>query len=242
MNLEFIRSGYPSVIFRKKDRIRYYEALAVSDAGGDLGEIGQLTADRCADALGALERATRAQQGYNEVRLRLRDAQRRQVGIWNDVVRLLFSLTEDALQQAFGDVGTVEATWYEAELRIEDYLALLSSDSSGNSWLFRFRVKVPALGDVSYLAWTGFRSDGVRAWQGIGPGPSIFWSVRDTSGTRPWVRSDDAAPGGAELTLRIPDVDRWIVRSRDGQVIRRQPSELAAQIVRDVEAALSPPI
>ncbi len=147
MNLEFIRSGYPSVIFRKKDRIRYYEALAVSDAGGDLGEIGQLTADRCADALGALERATRAQQGYNEVRLRLRDAQRRQVGIWNDAVRLLFSLTEDALQQAFGDVGTVEATWYEAELRIEDYLALLSSDSSGNSWLFRFRVKVPALGD-----------------------------------------------------------------------------------------------
>ncbi len=242
MNLEFIRSGYPSVIFRKKDRIRYYEALAVSDAGGDLGEIGQLTADRCADALGALERAARAQQGYDEVRLRLRDAQKRQVGIWNDAVRLLFSLTEDALQQAFGDVGTVESTWYEAELRMEDYLALLNSDSSGNSWLFRFRVKVPALGDVSYLAWTGFRSDGVRAWQGIGPGPSIFWSVRDTSGTRPWVRSDDAAPGGAELTLKIPDVDRWIVRSRDGQVIRRQPSELAAQIVRDVETALSPPI
>lgn len=241
MNLEFIRAGFPSVILRRKDRIRYYEALAESDAGGDLGAIGQLIVDRCTDALGALERAARAQQGYSEVQIRLRQSQLRQVGIWNDAVRLLFSLTEDALQQAFGGVGLVESTWYEAELRLEDYLALLRSDSSGNSWTFRFRVAVPALGEVSYLVWTGFRSDRVRAWQGIGPGPSVFWSIRGTSGGHPWTRCSDAsAPGGAEFTLKVPDVDRWIVRGAGNEVARYQPSELAGRIVRDVERALSP--
>ncbi|WP_179224291.1 Fic family protein [Geodermatophilus pulveris] len=238
LNLEFIRSGYPSVILRKKDRVRYYEALAESDRGGDLGPIGQLVADRCADALGALERAARAQQGYNEVQVRLREAQKRQVGIWNDAVRLLFSLTEDALQQAFGAVGQVRTTWYDAELSLEDYLALLSSDPSGNSWIFRFDVSVPAVGETSYLAWAGFRSDRVRAWSNIGAGPSIFWSVRDATGSKPWVRRDELAPGGAELTLKVPDVDRWIVREASGEIGRRQPSELARSIVRGVEGAL----
>lgn len=238
MNLEFIRSGYPSVILRKKDRVRYYEALAESDRGGDLGPIGQLVADRCMDALRALERAARAQQGYDEVQVRLREAQKRQVGIWNDAVRLLFSLTEDALQQAFGAVGHAEITWYGAELSLEDYLALLSSDPSGNSWIFRLHVAVPAVGAASFLAWAGFRSDRLRAWNNIGAGPSIFWSVRDTVGSKPWVRRDELAPGGAELTLKVPDVDRWIVREASGAIGRHQPSELARRIVRGVEAAL----
>ncbi len=239
MNLEFIRNGYPSVILRKKDRLRYYEALALSDAGGDLGEIGQLVADRTMHALAALERAARAQQGYDVVQVQLRQAQQRRVDIWNDAVRLLFSLTTDALQQAFHQVGTVDSTWYEAELRLEDYLALMSDDSAGNSWIFRFRVNVPALGELSYLAWTGFRSSQIKHWDDIGPGPSIYWSVRDETGARPWARRDSEAPGGAELTLRVPDVDRWIVRSADGDVARVQPSRLAADIVADVVAALS---
>lgn len=238
MNLEFIRSGYPSVILRKKDRVRYYEALAESDRGGDLGPIGQLIADRCTDALGALERAARAQQGYNEVQIRLREAQKRQVNIWNDAVRLLFSLTEDALQQAFGSVGQVRTTWYDAELSLEDYLALLSSDPSGNSWIFRIDVTVPAVGEISYLAWAGFRSDRVRGWKDIGAGPSIFWSIKNNRSSKPWIRQDDSAPGGAELTLKVPDVDKWIVRDSNGDIGRRQPSELARSIVQGVEYGL----
>ncbi len=239
MNLEFIRSGYPSVILRKRDRLRYYEALADSDAGGDLGAIGDLIVERCGHALAALERAARSAQGYSEVQLRLRQAQTRQMGIWNDAVRLLFSLVEDALQQAFGGIGTVQSKWYEAELQLDDYLALLNEDPSGNSWVFRFEVAVPALGRVSYLSWVGFRSPRMRTWQGIGSGPSLFWAVRDPSGVKPWVQCEDVAPGGAELTLRVPDVDKWVVRHCNGDILRHQPSQLARQVVHDVEIALA---
>ena len=51
MNLELIRAGLPSVIIRRKDRLRYYEALADSDAGGDLGLVAELVLARAADAV-----------------------------------------------------------------------------------------------------------------------------------------------------------------------------------------------
>lgn len=240
MNLELIRSGYPSIILRKKDRVRYYEALAESDSGGDLAAIGDLISERGKHAVRGLAAAARSEQGYDEVRTRLRQSQARQVGIWNDAVRLLFSLTEDALQRTFGDMGTAKSRWYDSDLRLEDYLALVNNDSSGNSWVFGFDVSIPAVGGVSYLAWTGFRSDRLRRVGSIGPGASLFWSVHDESGRHYWVRRDEAAPGGSELTLEVPDVDRWIVRHRDGKVDKHTPSALAGLIVQDVGKRLVP--
>ena len=60
MNLELIRAGLPSIIIHRKDRLRYYDALAESDLGGGLGPIFDLILDRTEDALRDLERrATR---------------------------------------------------------------------------------------------------------------------------------------------------------------------------------------
>ena len=63
MNLELIRAGLPSVIIRRKDRGRYYEALAESDLGGDLAPISELILARAEDALRDLERAAKRHQG-----------------------------------------------------------------------------------------------------------------------------------------------------------------------------------
>ena len=60
LNLELIRAGLPSVIIRRKDRLRYYEALAESDTGGDLGPISELILARAEDALRDLERTAAA--------------------------------------------------------------------------------------------------------------------------------------------------------------------------------------
>ena len=227
---EQIAESLPSVILRRKDRLRYYEALAESDLGGDLGPISELILARAEDALRELERKATAHEGYDRAQAQLRRAQERQVAIWNDAVQLLFSLVDDALDAAIGDVGQVSTRWYEDELLVEDYAALSRGDPAGNSWLYRINVEVPALRNRRLLAWTGYRSYGVQGWQGIGAGPSIFWSVPDRSGYRHWIRDDSRSPGVAELTLQLPNVDTWIARLPDGGITRLLPSEVAQRI------------
>ena len=238
MNLELIRAGLPSVIIRRKDRLRYYEALAESDQGGDLGLIAELILTRATDALRDLERTAKAHQGYDLVQARLRKAQERQVAIWNDAVRLLFSLVGDALDEAFGRVGDASTRWYDDELSADDYAALSTGDSAANSWLFRIDADLPGVGDCRRLAWTGYRSPEMREWKGIGAGPSIFWSIPDPSGYRKWVRDDSQSPGVAELTLELPNVDRWIARLSDGhsnlEIRQLPPSDVARRVAEAV--------
>ena len=239
MNLELIRAGLPSIIIRRKDRLRYYEALAESDLGGDLGPISELILARAEDALRDLERKATAHEGYDRARAELRRAQKRQVAIWNDAVQLLFSLVDDALDAAVGDVGSVSTRWYEDELLVEDYAALARGDPAGNSWLYRINVEIPALSDRRLLAWTGYRSYEVQDWQAIGAGPSIFWSVPDPSGYRYWIRDDSQSPGVAELTLHLPNVDTWIVRLPEGGIARLPPSEVAQEIAYAVVKSMT---
>ncbi len=239
MNLELIRAGLPPAIIRRKDRSRYYEALAESDRGGDLGLVADLIPARAEDALRDLERAATSQQGYDRVQAELRKAQKRRVAIWNDAVRLLFTLVDEALKSALGDTGRVLTHWYDDELLLDDYVALSQNDSAGNSWLFRLEADVPGLGTRRYLAWTGYRSDEMQQWRGIGHGPSIFWSIRDESGYRKWVRDDSKSPGVAEFTLELPNVDRWIARLPGGAITRLPPSEIARRVATAVVESIT---
>ena len=239
MNLELVRGGFPSVIIRRKDRLRYYEALAESDLGGNLELIAELILLRAEDALRDLERAATARQGYDKVHTKLLKAQERQAAIWNDAVRLLFSLVEDALNSSVGDRGSVSARWYDAELSVDDYAALSQSDPGANSWLFRIDADVPGLPRRRFLAWTGFRSYEVRNARGIEGGPSIFWSMPDPAGNRMWLRDDTHSPGVAELTLGLPNVDRWIARLPDGRIEALWPSAAAQRIATAVVESIT---
>ena len=239
MNLELIKAGLPSVIIRRKDRLRYYDALAESDLGGDLEPISELILARAEDALRDLERAAKRHQGYNLAQTKLRKAQERRAAIWNDSVRLLFSLVSDALDSVVGDMGHVSTRWYDAELSVEDYAVLSQRDSAGNSWLFRIDAEVPGLGENRLLAWTGYRSYEMEAWDGIGSGPSIFWSIPDPSGYRKWIQDDSQSPGVAEITLHLPSVDTWIARLPDGGIRRYAPSEVARRVAEAVVDSLA---
>ena len=234
MNLELIRAGFPSIIIRRTDRPRYYEALAESDLGGDLGPISELILSRAEDALRDLIRNATRHEGFDIVQAKLRKAQQRQVAIWNDAVRLLLSLVEDALNAAFGEVGHLSTRRYHDELLLDDYVALAKADPAGNSWLYRIDAQVPGLGDQRWLAWTGYRSHQMKDWQDIGPGPSIFWSVPDPTGYRKWILAYSDSPGVEELTLRLPDVDQWIARLPDGRIRRLSPSEISQRIAHAV--------
>lgn len=234
MNLELIRAGLPSIIIRRKDRGRYYEALAESDLGGDLGLISELILARTEDALRDLERRATKIEGWDLARAKLRKAQEGQVAIWNNAVRLLFSLVEDTLGAALDESSEVSTRWYHDELLLEDYAALENDDPAGNSWLYRIDVKVPLLGARRWLAWTGYRSHEMKNELGIGAGPSIFWSIPDPSGFRQWTLAYSESPGVEEFTLQLPNVDRWIGRLTDGRIERIVPSEMARKIAQAV--------
>ena len=239
MNLELIRAGLPSIIIRRTDRPRYHEALAESDLGGDLGPISELILARAKDALSALIRSATTHEGFDLAREKLRRAQERQVAIWNDAVRLLLTLLDGTLDAVFGEIGKVSTRRYEDELRLEEYETLLSGTPVSRSWLFRMDVDVPILGHRRWLAWTGYRSHEMNRWQGIGAGPSIFWSVPDPTGYRPWILAGSESPGVEEFTLRLPDVDRWIARLPDGRIQQFRPSEIAERIAHAAAGSMT---
>ncbi len=238
MNLELIRAGLPSVIIRRKDRLRYYDALAESDLGGDLEPLSELILARAEDALRDLERSAKRHEGYDAAREMLFKAQARRVAIWNDAVSLLFSLVTDAIEALVGDIGEVTTRWYDAELSVGDYAALCEGDSAGNAWLFRIDVNVPGLDHNRYLAWTGFRSVEMRQWLDTGSGPAVFWSIPDILGVRKWRRGYSESPGVEELTLELPDVDKWIVRLPNGDAVRLAPSEVAQKVAASIAQSL----
>lgn len=136
-------------------------------------------------------------------------------------------------------MGSVETHWYDDELLLDDYVSLAKGDSAGNSWLFRVEVDVPGVGSRRYLAWTGYRSYELQNCDELRPGPAIFWSVPDSSGYRKWKSDDAAVPGIAELTLRLPDVDRWIVRLPDGGISQIRPSAVARRIAEAIIGSLT---
>ncbi len=226
LNLELIRAGYPSIIIRRKDRGRYLDALARSDEAGDLRAISELILTRTEHALGDLERTALREEGRDPAQAKLQRAYERQAGIWNDATRLLFSLLEDRLQEDFPDAARTR--WYSGELSARDYIALSERDSSGNSWLFELEISPPGLPGARFLAWTGYRSRETQ--NSLGPGPAIFWSAPDPSGWEQWARLNEAAPGPAELTLRLPDADAWMGRDANGRIRPWKPSELARRI------------
>ena len=241
MNLELIRGGLPSVIIRRKDRQRYYEALAESDLGGDMQAISDLVLLRAEHALSHLERTARAQQGYDQERAAILRVAERHTGIWNSASKLLVALTLDNLQEGLGDLGEVSLKWYTEELDVSDYRALCGGKSEGNSWLARFRVDVPGVACLEYLMRVGFRSWSLASWRNIGAGPAIKWSVPDPSGDQRWMQAGQEAPGFEELTLELPNADRWIARSTLGDVLRVRPSELAQKIGKSILGAVSSP-
>ena len=238
MNLELIRGGLPIVIIRKRERERYYEALGESDAGANLGQIAELIVARAGHALDRLERTATAARGCDRARVELERKLKRRAAIWSEAVRLLVSLIDDALAVRLAGLGEADVKWYTEELDLEDYQHLCQDNKSGNTWVARIEVRVPGVGETRYLAWTGYRSQPLEGWKDLGKGPAIRWSVHRPEGYPRWQNAEVESPGFCELTVRVPDVDRWIVRTLDGAVRSVEPSYAAGHIADAIIAGV----
>lgn len=238
LNLELIRSGFPRIIIRRKDRERYLDALHHAD-DGDLGHLLDLVLTRTNDALLDLERVAKRIDNYDPIDVELRKARERHAAIFNDAVGLLVNMLEDTTVRLMGSDVSVLIKRYEG-LEADDLRSLLKEDSTGNRWSWQIDCAAPGLARVSFLAWVGFRSDSMCAAlpNEHKRGPSIFWSVPNPQGAYPpWVIAGRNSPGVEEMTVLLPDADHWFIRN--GQSINRvRPSTLADRLANGLRDRL----
>ncbi len=229
--LEFVRGGYPPLIIRRKDRARYYEALAASDEG-DLAPFLELILARGADALRDLERTAVAAEGYSVAVAALRQKQAGKLAVWNKAAELLVASLASAATGMAAQGVRIEVRPYDLALELDEYLQLCEGQAITDAWAFLLVAQAAGCTPVERLAWIGFRSDEML-W-GLGKsevrGPTLFWSVATESYPK-WRRANTSeGPGGEEITYAN---DGWTVRS--GQRLSTYGTEaLVERIVNDL--------
>ena len=237
--LELVRGGYPPLIVRKtRDRGRYVEALAHSDAAGDLGPLLDLFIERATDATRDLERAATRQQGFDPVAARLRVVQEQRLKVFLTSVHLLAEMIQlelDNLLQRLG--GRSHITVYADALDVDDYVMLCSRNPAGNRWAFRLQLEGPALKPLRRLAWIGYRSKRMdsRAPGDRLRGPSVFWSVPNPAQYPAWLPADEQSPSFSELATFA---DRGDVLLGEGVSDRRIRELRPSEVAHDIAAAL----
>ena len=230
-NLELIRAGYPPIIIKKNERMRYIEALAEFDEGGDIRAFMELVFERIDGALIALERSANRNQGFDPFTAKVRQLQQRQLGIWETGVKLLASLIAHHLSQRLEAAGGVASVrHYDAALDLDDYQDVCNGKSVSRSWAFSIRMDIPGMPRLEKLAYIGHRSNGMyHAMQDVG-GPSLYWATRNPDNFPKWLSDSGATPLALELSSKAGHADQWKVRLPQEKYRDMSTSELAEQI------------
>ncbi len=230
-NLELIRSGYPPIIIKKKERDRYIECLAESDDGGDIRSFAELVFDRIEGALVGLELSAKRKQGFNPLVEKIRIRQEKQLRIWETSVTLLGSIVEHNISGALEPVGGRCSTHIFSEpLDLQDYIEVCAGHPVPRSWAFTLSIEVPGLPRLEKLAYIGHRSN--RMYQHLGQqgGPSLYWSSKNPSGFPKWVSDGANSPYAMEITAQVGNGDQWFARTGADAIATIQTTELARRI------------
>jgi Fic family protein len=232
-NLELIRSGYPSIIIRKKERDRYIDALGVSDEGGDLTEFFELIISRTNDALRGLEQAAKQEQGYSPAIEKIRQVQERRLNIWSTSVSLLARVIELELNALIEPVnGKCTIKTFDDTLDLDEYIELCSRHSVSRTWSFIVNIEIPGMPSTSSLAWFGYRSPQMyrKLEQSEKGGPSIFWSTKNQNKYPTWIQDDSSSPKYVELTTIQGSGDDWYVMDKDHKISKRSTTKVASEL------------
>lgn len=234
-NLELIKSGYPPIIIKKKERDRYIEALSESDSGGDIGAFFELFMERIEGSVIGLEISAKQKQGFSPIQEEIRKRQEKQLNIWDASVHSLVSAIEHFVHETINDVsGNVYIKKFESPLDLDDYISLCERRSAQRSWAFIANLSIPGIPKLTRLAYLGFRTPMMFREIGEEDGPSIFWSTKNESSSPKWIRTEEEAPFAVEITTKQGAGNDWYARKIDGSVAKMVTTELAKEIARSL--------
>nr|WP_256735283.1 Fic family protein [Pseudomonas sp. 21615526] len=229
-NLELIRSGYPPIIIKKKERERYIESLAESDDGGDIRSFCELIFDRIEGALMGLELSAKKKQSYDPIVEKLRKRQASQLRIWETSVRLLASIIEDKVGRTVDQLkGTCHAHIFNEPLDILEYVEVCLGHSVTRSWAFNVKIEIPGIEKLEKLAYIGHRSSKMFQHLKREGGPSLYWSTKNPDGFPKWI-SDQNSPYAIEITALSGNGDEWYVRQANDEILKLSTTALAQKI------------
>lgn len=229
-NLELIRSGYPPIIIKKKERERYIECLAESDDGGDIRSFFELIFDRIEGALMGLELSAKKKQSYDPVVEKLRQRQAGQLRIWEISVQLLANIIKDKITRTVDQLhGTCHAHIFEEPLDLQDYVTVCHGNAVTRSWAFTLKIEIPGIDKLEKLAYIGHRSSKMYNHLNREGGPSLLWSTKNPDGFPKWI-SDSAAPYAVEITALSGNGDEWYVRLSNDEIHQVSTTVLADRI------------
>ncbi|MGO9898805.1 MAG: Fic family protein [Solirubrobacteraceae bacterium] len=186
MNLILVRGGFPIVLVRRKDRNRYYDALAASD-DFDIAPLVALLVQRSRDSLRQIKRVRASATGLTDEILKIQRQLEEQYETWNSAMHLLLR----SIQEAAGRVrdessGNISINVRDySQVTAEDYLALLRRDASGNGWLASLRGHGYTR-RAEVLLWVGFQSNELSTRLPKDRGPSVYFSEQDPDRARPF--------------------------------------------------------
>ncbi len=230
MNLLLMRAGYPIVIIRRKDRQRYYDALARSDEG-DIGPLLELFVARATDSLRQIDRVRAAVTGVSLEVQRVVEAEERAVSVWNAAIGLLCEEIASALERIRDADPAFRVEWRRFEpLDREDYRALSDGHSISQSWIARFAL---FRGNRSFrmLLWAGFASDAMgEAARGK---PALFISEPNPDGYPQWRLP---TTGFATDVREVAYVNGKFMVRRDGKAptVEESTANFALGLAREV--------
>ncbi len=223
MNLILMRYGYPIAIITKEDRLRYYDALEISQTA-DLSPFISLVTECIEESLDEYEQAAQEQLQQQEWAAALASKftekekirARNQYEVWRSAMDLLKSYFRQSaeLLDENAELGRVYFKDF-GELEFEKYLSLKTGGSAKRTWFFRIDF---VSGDKAarYLFFFGSPSYAMRSSTDV----TIHIAREEPPKSFHYEKLEHInapnVPGILEIGYRA-DAERFIVRPKAGQ-------------------------
>ena len=240
MNLLLMRYGYPISVITREDRLRYYDALEISQTS-DLTPFVSLIVECLEESLEEYEYAAQEQRERIEWAKSLAskfDEKERikasnQYEVWKSAMDLLksvfrqtteiLSVTADSSTIYFSDFGTLE---------FEKYLSLKNNSSAKKTWFFRVDFKSGAKA-VRYLFFFGSPSHNMRSITDV----TLYVSREEPAGSFSYERLENISASNVPNIVEIgykPADETFVVRGRGNAIRAEKGDALCRKFIQEV--------
>ncbi len=240
MNLFLMRYGYPIAIITKEDRLRYYDALEISQSS-DLSPFIALVAECINESLDEYEEAVKEQREQQEwaavlaARLSQKETiqAKNEYEVWKSAMELLrsyFRQTAELINKAgaivrisFRDFGVLE---------YEKYLSLKLGESAKKTWFFRVDF-VSGERSVRYLFFFNSRSWRLKDKANV----TLHLSREEPPKSFNYERLENITAPNVPSIVEIgylTDAERFIARGKNGRAKRDKIENIGKKFYEDV--------
>ena len=240
MNLILMRYGFPIAVITREDRLRYYDALEISQSS-DLTPFVALVAECLEESLEEYEAAAaeyretiewaRSIASKFDKKEKIQAAN--QYEVWRNAMELLKSLFRQTAELLNSQANLSEVYFREfGSLEFEKYLALKNQISAKKTWFFRLDFRSGS-GAARYLFFFGSPSHSMRQLADV----TRHISREDPPGSFRYERLDlisaPSVPNVMEIGYKASE-ESFIVRGTNNQVRKEKIDSLCRKFVQEV--------